>query len=204
MGRQHTHHHDHDHERAHDHDHDHEHEHDHDLHHDHEHPFRGMRGGPRGRGGWGGGRGGWGGGRRMRRGDIRQAVLVALRDEPANGYEVMRRLEEMSGGLWRPSPGSVYPHLQMLEDAGAVQSTEVDGSRKFSLTEAGRAEAEQAAMPTQGDEGEEQIRSLRQAVGQLMSAAKQLSGAGEPSQLERGVAVIQKARKDLYQILAED
>ena len=140
----------------------------------------------------------------MRRGDIRTAVLVALRDGPANGYEVMRRLEEMSGGLWRPSPGSVYPHLQMLEDAGVVQATEVDGSRKFSLTEAGRAEAEQAAMPTQGDESEEQIRTLRQAVGQLMSAAKQLSGAGEQSQLERGIAVIQKARKDLYQILAED
>ena len=193
--------HDHDHEHAHEHDHDHDHDH-HD--HGHEHAFRGMRGGPRGRGGWGGGRGGWGGGRRMRRGDIRKAVLVALRDGPANGYEVMRRLEEMSGGLWRPSPGSVYPHLQMLEDAGVVQSTEVDGSRKFSLTEAGRAEAEQAAMPTQGDESEEQIRTLRQAVGQLMSAAKQLSGAGEQSQLERGIAVIQKARKDLYQILAED
>jgi DNA-binding PadR family transcriptional regulator len=189
-----------------DHDRDHDHDHDHDHHHDHghEHPFRGMRGGPRGRGGWGGGRGGWGGGRRMRRGDIRKAVLVALRDGPANGYEVMRRLEEMSGGLWRPSPGSIYPHLQMLEDAGVVQSTEVDGSRKFSLTEAGLAEAEQAAMPTQGDESEEQIRTLRQAVGQLMSAAKQLSGAGEQSQLERGIAVIQKARKDLYQILAED
>ena len=68
----------------------------------------------------GGGRGGWGGGRRMRRGAIRTAMLVALRDEPANGYEVMRRLEEMSGGLWRPSPGSVYPHLQMLEDEGLV------------------------------------------------------------------------------------
>jgi DNA-binding PadR family transcriptional regulator len=200
MDRQHTHDHDHEHE----HEHEHEHGHDHHHEHGHEHAFRGMRGGPRGRGGWGGGRGGWGGGRRMRRGDIRKAVLVALRDEPANGYEVMRRLEEMSGGLWRPSPGSVYPHLQMLEDAGAVQSTEVDGSRKFSLTEAGRAEAEKAALPTQGDESEEQLRTLRQAVGQLMSAAKQLSGAGEQSQLERGIAVIQKARKDLYQILAED
>jgi DNA-binding PadR family transcriptional regulator len=196
MDRQHTHDHDHDHEHDHGHDHDHEHH--------HEHAFRGMRGGPRGRGGWGGGRGGWGGGRRMRRGDIRKAVLVALRDGPANGYEVMRRLEEMSGGLWRPSPGSVYPHLQMLEDAGVVQSTEVDGSRKFSLTEEGRAVAEKAALPTQGDESEEELRNLRQAVGQLMSAAKQLSGAGEQSQLERGIAVIQKARKDLYQILAED
>jgi DNA-binding PadR family transcriptional regulator len=189
---------------GHNHEHNHDHEHQHPHEHPHEHPFRGMRGGPRGRGRWGGERGGWGGGQRMRRGDIRKAVLVALRDGPANGYEVMRRLEEMSGGLWRPSPGSVYPQLQMLEDEGIVQSSEVDGSRRYTLTEAGTAEAEKAAMPSQGDESQEQVRSLRQAVGQLMGAAKQLSGAGEPAQLERGIDVIQKARKELYQILAED
>ncbi len=73
----------------------------------------------------------------MPRGAIRTAILVALRDEPAHGYEVMRRLEEMSGGLWRPSPGSVYPHLQMLEDEGLVRSSDVDGSRTYTLTETG-------------------------------------------------------------------
>jgi DNA-binding PadR family transcriptional regulator len=158
------------------------------------------------RGRWGGERGGWGGGRRMRRGDIRKAILTALREEPAHGYEVMRRLEEMSGGLWRPSPGSVYPHLQMLEDEGMVHSTEQDGTRTFKLTEAGVAEsAKDAQLPWQtGGENDDQILSLRQAVSQLMSAAKQLSGAGEIAQVERGVAVIQKARKELYQILAED
>src|SRR5580704_2238327 len=120
------------HERHHEHDHDHEHGHDHE----HE-PSRGgrMRGpggrhfDPWGEGhgrGRGGERGGWGGGRRMRRGDIRRAILMALREHPAHGYEVMRRLEEMSGGLWSPSPGSVYPHLQMLEDEGMVQSTQSD------------------------------------------------------------------------------
>jgi DNA-binding PadR family transcriptional regulator len=191
--------------------HEHEHhEHQHEHHHEHhEHgPFfsqmagaRGMRGG---RGRWGE-FGGWGGGRRMRRGHIRNAILVSLREEPAHGYEVMRRLEQMSGGLWRPSPGSVYPQLQMLEDEGLVRSSEVNGSRTYTLTDAGRAEAEKAAVPWQsGAEGDNQIRTLREAVGQLMSAAKQLSGAGESSQVERGIAVIQKARKELYQILAED
>jgi DNA-binding PadR family transcriptional regulator len=142
----------------------------------------------------------------MRRGDIRKAILASLREEPAHGYEVMRRLENMSGGLWRPSPGSVYPHLQMLEDEGLVQSTEVDGTRTFKLTEAGVAEASKdAQLPWESDsEGDDQIRGLRQAVSQLMGAAKQLSGAGENAQVERGIAVIQKARKDLYQILAED
>ena len=180
----------------------HEHQHDHDHIRDHFFAGRGMRG-PRGR--WAGGRGGWGGGRRMPRGAIRTAILVALREEPAHGYEVMRRLEEMSGGLWRPSPGSVYPHLQMLEDEGLVQSSEVDGSRTYTLTDAGRAEAEKAALPWEDDgEADDAVRTLRLGMGQLMSAAKQLAGAGEKAQIERGVAVIQKARKELYQILAED
>lgn len=163
---------------------------------------RGRRG-PRGR--WGGERGGWSGGRRMRRGDVRQTVLVALREGPANGYEVMRRLEEMSGGLWRPSPGSVYPHLQMLEDEGIVESSEHNGGRTYSLTDAGRAEADQATLPFgPGGEFDERVRSLRLAVAQLVSAAKQLSGTGEGSQVERGIEVIRRARKEVYQILAED
>jgi DNA-binding PadR family transcriptional regulator len=197
--------HQHEDERGHDHSHGHSHDDRHD--HLHDHAFagfagRGMRG-PRGR--WGGGRGGWGGGRRMPRGAIRTAILVALRDEPGHGYEVMRRLEEMSGGLWRPSPGSVYPHLQMLEDEGLVQSSEVEGSRTFTLTETGRAEAAKATLPWQeSGESDDDVRSLRTSVGQLMSAAKQLAGAGEKAQIERGISVIQKARKELYQILAED
>src|ERR1700677_3861997 len=136
--------HQHENDRGHDHDHDRGHDHGHD------HPFAGrsMRGG---RGRWGGGRGGWGGGRRMPRGAIRTAILAALRDGPANGYEVMRRLEEMSGGLWRPSPGSVYPHLQMLEDEGMVGSSEKEGTRTFHLTEAGVAEAADGGpLPWQG------------------------------------------------------
>ena len=189
----------------------------HEGHHDHESPRgpRGMRGpqgrhgepwgGRGGRGRWGGERGGWGGGRRMRRGDIRRAILSALKDNPAHGYEVMHRLEEMSGGLWRPSPGSVYPHLQMLEDEGLVQSSEVDGSRTFTLTETGREEAAKAKLPWQdAGESDDEVRTLRLGMGQLMSAAKQLAGAGEKVQIERGISVIQKARKELYQILAED
>ncbi len=141
----------------------------------------------------------------MPRGAVRMAILASLRDGPAHGYEVMRRLEEMSGGLWRPSPGSVYPHLQMLEDEGMVQASEVEGSRVYALTEAGRAEAEAGPLPWQEPgASDEEVRSLRLAVGQLMSAAKHLAGAGEGPQIERGIAVIQKARKELYQILAED
>ena len=142
----------------------------------------------------------------MARGDIRRAILSALKEGPAHGYAVMGRLEERSGGLWRPSPGSVYPHLQMLEDEGLVGSSESDGTRTFHLTDAGMAEAGKGGpLPWEaGGDSDDQIRNLRLAVTQLMGAAKQLSGAGETGQVERGIAVVQKARKELYQILAED
>src|ERR1700712_1639762 len=78
---------------------------------------RGGRGGHRGR------HGGppWEGRRRMRRGDIRTALLAALGEGPGHGYDVMQTLEEKTGGAWRPSPGSGYPTLQLLEDEGLVQ-----------------------------------------------------------------------------------
>ena len=113
------------------------------------HGARGGRGGRRGpdwRGEWRGEWGGWrGGGRRMRRGDIRTALLTALEDGPAHGYEVINRLEEKSGGMWRPSPGSVYPTLQLFEDEGLVRSEERDGKRVYELTDAGRAQATERA-----------------------------------------------------------
>jgi DNA-binding PadR family transcriptional regulator len=181
----------------------------HDRDHEHEHGRdrdvgRGMRGG-RGRfGDSRGERGGWGAGRRMRSGDIRRAILSALRYTPAHGYEVKRRLEETSGGLWRPSPGSIYPHLQLLE--GMVHSTEHDGTRNFTLTDKGAAEAANNSSLPWGShlEGDDEIRALRLAVMQLMSAAKQLSGVGENTQVKRGIAIIQNTRKEIYQILAQD
>ena len=84
-------------------------------------------GGPRGRG------------RKARRGDIRTAGLLLLAEEPRNGYQIMQEVEERSGGVWRPSPGSVYPALQQLEDEGLIRSQEADGRKLFALTEAGSA-----------------------------------------------------------------
>lgn len=189
--------------------------------HAHDRTARGGRG--RGRGpradfaghGWGGGWGNWGGGwgggrRRMRRGDIRRAVLSALQDGPAHGYEVMRRLEERSGGIWRPSPGSVYPTLQMLEDEGLVQAEARDGTRVYELTDAGRTEAEasqQEGQATPWDaagEGADRARTLKESLGQLFLAVRQLGAAGSPAQVERAIEILQRAKKELYQLLAED
>ena len=105
----------------------------------HRHRRHGFGPGPFGDLGGGWGRGPRGRGRKARRGDIRTAALLLLAEEPRNGYQIMQELEERSEGLWRPSPGSVYPALQQLEDEGLIRSEEADGRRLYHLTEAGRA-----------------------------------------------------------------
>lgn len=158
---------------------------------------------------WGGGGGRGGGHRRMRRVDIRTSLLVALGDGPAHGYELITRLEEKSEGAWRPSPGSVYPTLQLFEDEGLVRSEERDGKRVYSLTEAGQAEAAErveryGATPWEaGSNPEDGTPALFKALGQLAMAAKQFRGA-EPALIERATAAVRTASKELYQLLSED
>jgi DNA-binding PadR family transcriptional regulator len=153
---------------------------------------------------------GWGGGRpRTRRGDIRRAVLSALREGAAHGYEIMQWLENRSGGIWRPSPGSVYPTLQMLEDEGLVRSETRDGTRVYQLTDAGRSEADSSEKEGRGGpwdpvaEDADQVRALSAAAAQLNMAARQVATAGSVEQVQRGVEVVNRARTELYKILAE-
>src|SRR5665213_3293344 len=84
---------------------------------------------------------GFGRGPKARRGDVRAAILALLAEEPMHGYQIITELNERSGGVWRPSPGSVYPTLQAMEDQGRVTADKSEGKRVFSLTDEGRAEA---------------------------------------------------------------
>jgi DNA-binding PadR family transcriptional regulator len=143
----------------------------------------------------------------MRRGDIRTAVLVVLAEQPRHGYEVIQALEEKSGGAWRPSAGSIYPTLQLLEDEGLASSSERDGKRVYELTEAGKAEAEArveqaGGPPWAGTEGDGN--NLRGGVMQLMMAARQVGSAGSPEQVDQAVQIVTDARKRLYRLLADD
>ena len=168
--------------------------------------------GRRGRAPWAGdfSGGGWGPpGRRARKGDVRRLVLAALQEGPAHGYDLMQRLESQSGGLWRPSPGSVYPLLQLLEDQGVVSAEERDGKRLYQLTDTGRQEAESSRseghLPWEGaDETGQEVASLRDTSGQLLQAARQVGRAGSPDQIRRSIDAVRQARKTLYEILAED
>jgi DNA-binding PadR family transcriptional regulator len=168
-----------------------------------------RRGGPWAHGGGSDRFGGpWRGGR-MRRGEIRTAVLAVLADEPAHGYQIIQTLEERSGGMWRPSPGSVYPMLQMLEDENLVQAAEHEGKRVYELTDAGREEAAERLRGEGGPPWEHPGRGLshgelREATAKLHLAARQVGTTGTPAQAERAVEIVQQARRDLYQLLAED
>ena len=158
-----------------------------------------------GPGGHGHGRGPWS---RARRGDVRAATLLTLAEEPMHGYQIMQRLEERSGGAWRPSPGSVYPMLQLLEDQGLITGEQAEGRRVFSLTEAGTAEAaaikERLGDSPFGEGGEQDPRSaLRQSVFQLGAAVKQVGMAGSAADVQKALEILRDARKRVYALLAE-
>ena len=182
------------------------------INHEHEQHRGAGRGGDFGRGmGFGGpwGRGHGPGGPRMRRGDIRIALLSALTDGPGHGYELIQRLEQRSDGRWRPSPGSVYPTLQLLEDSGFVTATQQDDKRVFAITEAGQMELqrliEQSGMPpwAAGGEGASAHDDLRKAAMGLFQATKQVAVSGTPEQLTTVKGILDEARKKIYQLLAE-
>jgi DNA-binding PadR family transcriptional regulator len=165
-------------------------------------PFMGGRGWARGTGrGWG----------RARRGDVRSAILVLLAERPMHGYEIIGELSERTEGLWRPSPGSIYPTLQLLEDEGLIVAGTDDtaGKRHYSLTEEGRSvAAELAKGPSPWEQmaagAPQEARSLRQAVARLMPAIGQVFTTGASQDQEEAVKVLEDARRKLYTILAGD
>ena len=147
---------------------------------------------------------------RARRGNVRAAVLAVLAEQPMHGYQIMQQLEERSGGHWRPSPGSVYPTLQLLEDQGLVKGEDVEGKRVFSLTDEGRAEAEankeRCDVPpwAASEHGAEGPRGkLRQAVFQLGAAVRQVAVAGSPEHVDKALEILAEARRRIYALLAE-
>ena len=165
------------------------------------------RGSGRGHGGHGG-HGHGGGGHRGRRGDVRAVILALLAERPMHGYEMIQEIAERSGGAWKPSPGSVYPTLQLLEDEGLIASESEGGKKLFALTEAGRTAAEEGpdAPWEEASRGVdwEALSEIRQAGFGLMEAFGQVWKTGSKEQREKALTVINDARKKLYLILADE
>ncbi|NUT50771.1 MAG: PadR family transcriptional regulator [Saccharothrix sp.] len=157
-------------------------------------PERGFFGHGRGRG-------------RQRKGNVRAAVLTLLAERPMHGYEMIQEIGRRTDGLWRPSPGSVYPTLQMLADEGLVAAAEDSGKKLFTLTESGREEAAklEGVPPWQqvNDEFDSHTAKLRTSARHLMAAIQQMAHAGTRDQQARAVEVLGEARRKLYSILGE-
>ena len=150
-------------------------------------------------------------GPRVRRGDVRAAALALLADEPRNGYQLIQEIAERSGGVWQPSPGSVYPALQQLEDEGLIQAETPEGGRKrYALTNEGReyvtAHADEVRAPwddVASSVGTDAI-ELRKLFGAVAMAGMQVVQVGTPAQVAQAQQILTDARRKLYAILAAD
>ena len=146
-------------------------------------------------------------GTRVGRGEVRTAVLALLAEKPRHGYEIIREIEERSGGSWKPSAGSVYPTLQLLADEGLISAEESNGRKIYSLTEAGRAVAgDEHTSPFDSADSAHGGRytALPKAGVELAQAAAQVNRSGSAAQVDEAVAVLDEARRRLHSILAQD
>jgi DNA-binding PadR family transcriptional regulator len=148
---------------------------------------------------------------KVRRGDVRSAVLDVLAVEPMNGYQVIQQIAERSGGVWKPSPGSVYPTIQQLEDEGLVEGTEGSGRRLLRLTDEGLRYVEehrdelaatwrpfdQEQQPTDGSP------DLKPVAGQVMAAVWQVMTSGTRQQQAEAAEILGETRRQLYGLLAD-
>jgi DNA-binding PadR family transcriptional regulator len=157
------------------------------------------------------GRHGFGRGTRVRKGDVRAAILDLLAEGGQwNGYQLIQEISGRTSGVWRPSAGSVYPALQQLEDEGLIAPEGEGRRRMYALTDAGRAYAEEHAEELSAswdaaagmtDEADVEFHDL---IRQVMMAVMEVRRAGSAEQVAQARDVLAKARRSLYRILAED
>ena len=156
---------------------------------------------------------------RARRGDVRAAILDVLAGDEMNGYQLIQQISERSDGAWKPSPGSVYPTVQQLEDEGLVEGREVEGRRLLRLTDAGRAYVEEhpdemaatwAPFEAADDEANSRWSTssgpghdLMPVMSQVMGAMWQIITTGTAQQRAEATEILTKTRRQLYNLLAE-
>jgi DNA-binding PadR family transcriptional regulator len=140
-------------------------------------------------------------GPRARRGDVKYFILEVLEQGPRHGYDIISELEQKSGGRYRPSPGSVYPTLQLLEDGGYATSETIDGKRVYTITDAGRALLKGKAPEVEPNRVEED--DLRSVFFKLGEAVNQAANVTSPADQEKLREILTKARREVYKLLAD-
>jgi DNA-binding PadR family transcriptional regulator len=140
---------------------------------------------------------------RIRRGDIKFHLLEVLKETPRHGYEIISELEKQSGG-YRPSPGSVYPTLQMLEEGGYLTSEQIDSKKVYTITEEGlKLLEERGEMRFETNPKMAQALEIRKSLMKLGAAVKDGVRDGDEEKIKRINEIVNKARRDVYAILAE-
>jgi DNA-binding PadR family transcriptional regulator len=146
--------------------------------------------------------GGWRGGSRARRGDIKYLILAVLADGPRHGYDIITALEEKSNGRYRPSPGSVYPTLTLLEEGGFIAGQSTEGKRVFTITDAGRVLLASKPADATFDDEDDGI-DLRGSAMKLGAAVMQAARASDVASQQKVREILDGARREIYKILAE-
>lgn len=150
---------------------------------------------------------GWADERRTPRGDIKYILLTLLAEQPCHGYQLIKELEARQGGFYRPSPGSVYPTLQMLEEGGYLTSEQVEGKRVYTITDSGRellAERDSSVELTDRAEKPQQLLELKEAVMELSAAVMQVARSGNLDRINRVRESLNRVKREIYTILAEE
>jgi DNA-binding PadR family transcriptional regulator len=141
------------------------------------------------------------------RGEVRAAVLMLLAEEPMHGYQIMQELAERSDGIWRPSPGSIYPTLQQLADEGLIRAEDTGGKKVYQLTDTGRAHVEEHDAPPPwarfDTEDHRGLLALKDLAFQVGAAVMQVGAAGSDEQVTEAKEILADTRSRLYQLLAE-
>lgn len=145
------------------------------------------------------------GANRVRRGDVRAAVLTLLAERDMHGYQIIQELSERSNGVWRPSAGSIYPTLRLLQEQGHIRSRKEGSKRVFAITDYGRrvAQSSGSTEPWQHYVEAEGARvRLRQVTDGLLRAVSQVVSTGTDDEAERAAAIVADARRSIYLALA--
>ena len=148
---------------------------------------------------------------RTRRGDIKFLLLELLSEQPSHGYDLIKRMETRYGGFRRLSPGSVYPTLQLLEDEGYVTSESTAGKRVYTITAAGKQFLSERTPQEPSDNSWETFKNkpqefdrLRQAAMELAGAVMQVARSGRSERMNRVKELLERTKREIYAILAEE
>lgn len=146
----------------------------------------------------------WHGGRRAGRGDIAPIILRVLEEKPMHGYEIIRKLEESSHGMWRPSAGSVYPTLQLLEEQDLVTSKEDGGKKVYTLTEKGKVEAQQSTRQHPWEHKAKAgmfFMQMRGSIREIIMLVKEIAFTGKESELKELESILHDTLDRLKKII---